>query len=96
MRLRFTARASRNLASIAAYIANDNPAAAARVGPRIRSACELLMNFPEMGRPGVRPNTREISLPGLPYIIVYRLARDQLVILGVYHERQLRPGQTEL
>jgi toxin ParE1/3/4 len=96
MRLRFTRRASRNLAAIAEYIGKDNPIAAERVGVRIHTACALLTEFPEMGRPGVRRNTREISLPGLPYIIVYRLVPDEIVVLGVYHERQLRPGQSEL
>jgi hypothetical protein len=35
-------------------------------------------------------------VPGLPYIVVYRVeihAEDALVILGVYHGAQLRPGQ---
>jgi hypothetical protein len=37
-------------------------------------------------------------VPGLPYIIVYRIepgAEDTLVILGVYHGAQLRPGQSD-
>ena len=35
-------------------------------------------------------------VPGLPYIVVHRIEtgdEDTLVILGVYHGAQLRPGQ---
>ena len=38
-------------------------------------------------------------VPGLPYIIVYRIESGEeevLVILGVYHGAQLRPGQERL
>jgi len=33
-------------------------------------------------------------VPGLPYIVVYRLAGDTVEVLGVFHGAQLRPGQT--
>jgi len=35
-------------------------------------------------------------VPGLPYIIVYRIesgVKEALAILGVYHGAQRRPGQ---
>ena len=96
MKLGFTRRAGRNIAAIAEFIGKDSPSAAERVGVRIHTACALLTEFPEMGRPGIRQGTREISLRGLPYIIVYRRTDDEIIVLGVYHERQLRPGQSEL
>jgi plasmid stabilization system protein ParE len=47
-------------------------------------------SFPEMGRPGSDPGTRELVVG--PYIIVYevRHERDELVVLGVFHGRQQR------
>jgi toxin ParE1/3/4 len=96
MRLRFTSRAVRHFTSIAEYIARDNPSAARRVGERIHQSCSLLIKFPHIGREGVRAGTRERSVPGLPYIVVYRVTADEIVILGIYHSAQLRPGQTEL
>ncbi len=64
-----------------------------RIGQRIRWACELLTDFPSIGRPGVRSGTRELSIRGLPYVIVHRVTEDEIAILGIYHVRQLRPGQ---
>jgi toxin ParE1/3/4 len=49
-----------------------------------------------MGRDGVLSGTRELIVPGLPYIIVYRVAPEEVVVVGVYHGAQLRPGQSEL
>lgn len=93
MRLRFTARALRQFSSIAEYISQDNLSAASKVGWRIQKAAKLLETLPSIARTGVRQGTRELSVPGLPYVIVYRALRDEVVVLGIYHVRQLRPGQ---
>ncbi|MGE3987402.1 type II toxin-antitoxin system RelE/ParE family toxin [Pseudorhodoplanes sp.] len=93
MRLRFTAPAIRHFTSIAEYISRDDPSASLKVGQRIRAACELLTVFPSIGRHGTRAGTRELSLRGLPYVIVHRVTEDEIVILAIYHVRQLRPGQ---
>ena len=36
-----------------------------------------------------------VAVVGLPYVIVHELndPEDELVVLGVYHGAQLRPGQ---
>jgi plasmid stabilization system protein ParE len=97
MTLRFTARARRHLNDIAAYIADKNPRAAAMIGGRIREVTRLLEHFPYVGREGTLQGTREMVVPGLPYVIVYRIpiASDEaLVVLGIYHAAQRRPGQT--
>ncbi len=93
MRLRYTRRARRHLEAIAEYIAEHNPTAARRVGERIREVASLVGKFPQIGHSGVLLGTREMSVPGLPYIIVYRIDDDVISILGVYHGAQLRPGQ---
>jgi plasmid stabilization system protein ParE len=96
VRLRYTPRARRHLDAIADYIAERNPDAARRVGSRIRETIDLLTSFPYMGRAGVLAGTREMVVPGLPYIVVHRINADDpdtLVILGIYHGAQLRPGQ---
>lgn len=94
MKLRFTSHATRQLDHIAEYINEENPAAALRVGDRVRETARSLTRFPNLGRPGSETGTREIMVPGLPYIVVYRLAGDTVEILGIYHTAQLRPGQT--
>jgi addiction module RelE/StbE family toxin len=96
MTLRYTRRARRHLEGIAHYIAERNANAALRVGARIRETIELLEHFPEIGRHGVLAGTRELVVPSLPYIVVYRIetgADAAVTILGIYHGAQLRPGQ---
>jgi toxin ParE1/3/4 len=96
VKLRYTLRAHRHLDAIADYIAARNPEAARGVGARIRETIDLLASFPHMGNNGSLPGTREMVVPGLPYIVVHRIEirdQDSLVILGVYHGAQLRPGQ---
>jgi toxin ParE1/3/4 len=51
-----------------------------------------LRDFPRLGRRGLAPDTRELSVVGLPYVVVYREKADDDVIeiLGVYHTAQDR------
>jgi toxin ParE1/3/4 len=96
VRLRFTPRARRHLDAISEYITERNPDAARRVGTRIRETINLLAAFPDMGHDGTLPETREMVVPGLPYIVVHRIESgdaEALVILGIYHGARLRPGQ---
>ena len=96
MKPRLTRRAHRHLETIAEYIAEHSPAAARQVGERLREIIDLLGVFPYIGRPGVLTGTREMVVPGLPYIVVYRVVADDgatVEILGVYHGAQRRPGQ---
>ncbi|MGO9894837.1 MAG: type II toxin-antitoxin system RelE/ParE family toxin [Bryobacteraceae bacterium] len=51
----------------------DNPAAAQRVAQTIYERLTRLGNFPHSGRHGRVEGTRELPLPPLPFIVVYRL-----------------------
>ncbi len=54
---------------------------------------QLLTDFPMIGHGGSLQGTRELVVPGLPYIIVHRVEPGTVVVLGVYHGAQRRPGQ---
>jgi toxin ParE1/3/4 len=99
VKLRYTPQAVGHMEAIAEYLEARNPDAARRVGSRIGDTINLLLNFPHMGHKGVQPGMREMLVPRLPYIIVYRIEseveEERLVIIGVYHGAQLRPGQRE-
>ena len=89
--IRYTERAEAHIRAILEYIHGDNPAAAERVGRAIRTAAEMLRYFPEAGRRGQSPGTREWVVRGLPYILVYQVMPAEapiLVILGVFHGAQ--------
>jgi toxin ParE1/3/4 len=85
--------ALRNLDAAAAWIARDSPTAATRVVQRIRRATERLAAHPESGRPGRVAGTRELVVPGLPYILPCRLREDRVEILRVLHTARRWPEQ---
>ena len=84
-RLLIAEPAARDLESIVDYIAQDNPTAAENTFRAIVRAAEKLPAFPAMGRPGRHPETRELSIPDLPYMIVYEVSAEQVTILAVFH-----------
>ena len=59
---------------------------------RILESIRSLQEVPRLGRAGLKEGTRELVVPGLPYIIVYRIAEteDALVILGIFHAARER------
>lgn len=91
--IRWTKRALRRLDQIGAYILKDNPAAAARVVARIVSAVDSLAEHPAMGRTGRLTGTRELVLADIPYIIPYRVTRNDVEILTVMHAAQEWPKE---
>lgn len=95
MTVRYTIDALLHIAAIHSYINERNPVAASRVVARIRSAAEQLGDSPLIGHAGAAAGTREWVVVGLPYVIVHQIndPEDEVVVLGVYHGAQLRPGQ---
>lgn len=86
MQIRWLRTALRNLDSEAEYSAKDNPSAAARTVESIIEAVLQLRSYPAMGRPGRVLGTRELVISGTPYIIPYRVRRETVEILRVFHD----------
>ena len=84
-------RAISHLADLRAYVARDSPTAAGRVATTLLSAVEALGELPNLGRPGRVSGTRELVVPGTPYVIAYRPRGDHLEIIAVFHGRQRWP-----
>ena len=83
-----------DLAALAAYIYQDNPAAAVRITLEIiQSVEELLPDHPHVGRPGRVPGTRELVIPRTPYIVPYQVRNNRIEILRVYHQARRWPDQ---
>ncbi len=85
MRVRWTRKALVNLDSAVEYIATDKPTAAADVAQKIWDTAKMLAEQPGMGRPGRVPGTRELIIPGLPYILPYLEKDGTVFILRVMH-----------
>ena len=84
MKLRFSEKATFQLRDIRNHIAKDNPPAAKRVVAAIRRSIDTLMDFPE-SHPASGDDARELIVPRLPYVVVYRLGPGAIDILGVFH-----------
>jgi len=84
-RLVFAEPAADDLAGIISYIALDNPGAAEKVYRAIVATAHRLSRFPEIGRPGRLPGTREFPVTSLPYLIVYQVGTEAITILAVFH-----------
>jgi addiction module RelE/StbE family toxin len=91
VKLRWLRSAAASLRLHVSFIATENPRAAAAVRHRIRSAVLRLAEFPESGRPGQVAGTRELVVPGLPYLVVYRVGKESVEVLRVFHTSQERP-----
>jgi len=78
------------LIAIHDYLDERNPVAARRVGLTIRDAAERLRYFPFAGRVGASEGTREWVVREYPYILVYEVHADEVMILGVFHAAQDR------
>ena len=91
MRLVWTEPAAIALENIQDYIARDNLRAAFEVAQRIRIAVSQLKEHPNIGRTGRVPDTHELVIPTLPYIVTYRIKSSVVEILTVYHTSRKWP-----
>jgi toxin ParE1/3/4 len=91
MIVRFSPQARADIQSIHGYIALENPAMAGRVVGAIEVATSRLAQFPLLGRMGAVATTRELVIPRLPYIAVYRVNVDIVEVIAVFHAAQDRP-----
>ena len=76
------------------YIAHDNAKAASKVAARILEAVDLLVQHPNMGRPGRKTGTRELVVAGTPCVIPYRVRKDRIELIAVFHCRQKRSAES--
>lgn len=93
MRVKWLARALINLDEEAEFIAQDNAEAARRTMLKVWQAAQSLADFPNLGRPGRVYGTRELVVPNTPYIVPYRVRKDTVEILRVFHEARKWPDK---
>ena len=93
MKLDWTPLAISHRRSTHQHIARENPAAAENVIGQILSAAERLADYPSMGRSGRIEGTREVVIPGTPFIVTYRIRRNDLQILAVMHTSRKWPEE---
>jgi addiction module RelE/StbE family toxin len=93
MQVRWTTPAAQDLEEIALYILRDSESAARAVAKTLFDAANSLDLLPSRGRVGRIPGTRELVVPGLPYIVVYQVTVETIQVLHIYHGARNWPGE---
>jgi toxin ParE1/3/4 len=101
MRVRWTHKSLADLDSIFEAIALDRPRVAEEVIRTLLAHSERLLAHPRRGRHGRVPQTREMVVPRLPYIVVYELTpslvgiKPEVTVLRVIHGAMQWPPDLE-
>jgi len=85
MQVRWTSPAAQDLEEIASYIQRDSESAARAVAKALFDAANSLDILPSRGREGRIQGTREIVVPGLPYIVVNQVSKAAVENLHIFH-----------
>ena len=91
MIIRWSGPALDDLESIRAYLGERNPRVAKKVIGRVFDAIEALETTPWIGRPGRRPDSRELVLVDVPYLVAYRVRPGVIEVLRVLHTSRKWP-----
>jgi toxin ParE1/3/4 len=83
--------AERNLEEQLEYIGERDPRAADMLADKIAAGIAHLADHPHRGRPGRVAGTRELVVPGTPYMVVYTVGTDYVRIHRVLHGAQRWP-----
>ncbi|MDN5752598.1 MAG: type II toxin-antitoxin system RelE/ParE family toxin [Nitrosospira sp.] len=73
------------------YIARDSFLAAIDQDEKIERQVNILLDHPNMGRPGRVKTTRELVISGTSFIVTYRVKGKRIEILRVLHGSQQWP-----
>jgi toxin ParE1/3/4 len=73
------------------YIAQDNPIAAISQDEEVEHQVDMLINHPQMGRPGRKRGTRELVISRTPFVAVYRVKGKRIEVIRLLHSAQQWP-----
>jgi toxin ParE1/3/4 len=86
----WSALARTRLREIRAYVARYKPEAAERLAMRIVALVEALRNRPYLGRVGAEAGIRELVIGRSPYVVLYRVQGQRIVVSTIWHGAQHR------
>jgi plasmid stabilization system protein ParE len=95
MNIVFAPRALRDLESIRSYLIERSGTGTNNVLGAIKSTIDTLSFFPQIGRLVDNAGHRRVPVLRYPYVILYRIAEDELFILHIRHtsRRPIEPGE---
>ncbi|MCY1425415.1 ParE toxin of type II toxin-antitoxin system, parDE [compost metagenome] len=88
MKVYWTPEAEQDRIDIWDFIAAENPHAAARMDELFSATAAKLAEFPEMGKLGKVPGTREL-IPHENYRFVYQIGSDGVWVLALVHTARM-------
>lgn len=92
MPVRWTKLAVDDFTHICDYTAEHfGPAQGRRTALAIYDSLEALGPFPYKGRPGRKPDTRELDIPKSPFVAIYRVREGVIEIARILHSGQKWP-----
>ena len=95
MHVRWTTPAREQLVSAFEYIAEENRREAAHTADQIWESTQLLARHPMAGREGRVAGTRELVISGTPFVVAYRIEKNEVRILAVLHAAREWPEEFE-
>lgn len=90
MRIRWTPAAAADLQHISDYLKRRHPRYRQPTVRKLYAAIESLRSSPSRGRSGREEGTRELLLPPMPYIALYRVKDQTIEVLRIFHGAQDR------
>jgi toxin ParE1/3/4 len=90
LKVRYLARALRDLRRIDEFVRRESPARARDTGERIEKRIADLALFPLQGTQSARRNLRQLYVTRTPYIVIYRVVRREVQIVTIVHASQQR------
>jgi plasmid stabilization system protein ParE len=85
MNIVYAPRALRDLEDIDAYLVERSSVGAENVLSAIKSTVDALSFFPQIGRLVDDAGHRRVPVLHYPYVILYRISNEELLILHIRH-----------
>jgi toxin ParE1/3/4 len=93
MNIQWTTPAMEELVAAYHYVTSENPAAAQRITNYIWETVDVLARHPMAGRKGRVRGTRELIVPGTPFLVAYKVEQNEVWILAVMHGARKWPKE---
>jgi toxin ParE1/3/4 len=83
VKFRFTAPAARDLERVLDYVARHSRVGEGRVSRKMQATLTFIREHPLVGRLTSPRGTRRVVVSPFPYLIFYRLEKDEVVVTAV-------------
>ena len=88
MKIVWTYLALQDLDNAYEFIVQRNSNAASEIIKRIQGGLDQLQQYPNIGRKGRIKGTRELVIPGTPFLLSYRVKETHIEILALLHRKR--------